>query len=1053
MIMKKKNVFLVIFLLVTHVVVLAQNAITVSGVVSEANGQPLPGATVLVKGTSIGTQTDIDGNYVLDNVPTDGTLVFSYIGFTTQESEVNNQNTINVSLQEDTQRLDEVVIVGYGEQKRSDITGAVVSVKSEEIVKLPTLTAVQSIQGKVAGVNIVANDAPGATPTVIVRGVGTALAGREPFYVVDGQPLQDIRSINPADIESIEFLKGASYANIYGIRAANGVILVTTKKGREGKIQFTFDSFFGMRSVLNRVEMANGEQYRQFFNEENAAINGPQLAPNQQYDTDWYDELLQTGTVQSYNFSVSGASEKVNYFLSYNFYDEEGILEDSKYSRGNIRSNNTFRLFDDKVRIIQNLNITYTNENPKDFRVFNDAYRQSPLVPVRYEDGRFGQSFYNQTTGIVGFEAADGESIGRLNSAGNPVGQLFFDDLNLSTTTLQGQITAEADITDYLKATGRFGATQGFVKRNEFDPIRQRWLNADPVRTVAQFEEGRSDADGDGVISTEFANNRFQTRDEEFFRWNLEGFLTFDKSFDQHNVSATLGLSRENFGGREILVAEGFDVFDEPRLRSLGRRTSSFFDNTLDQIFNQSTNLQSYFARAEYDFAEKYFVRAVIRRDGTSDFITGENFFDNFPAFSVGWTLTEENFLKENKVLNFLKVFGGWGQLGNANVPINVQQVLTNGTSTGPNQNTNYVFGPTQELIFGAAFGSPVFPLQWEVTEEFEAGFDFAMLDRKLSGTFTYYDRNNTNAIINVQNTLNSAAEGDFLAQAAEVSNSGVEVLVNWRDRVSEDFSYNVGVNFSTNRNRVENVVPGFDGEVGGSLANGQITKRLQEGQPLFAWWLLEADGVWQNQEEIDNNPSVGNARPGHLRYVDQNDDGVIDDRDKRFFDSYLPTFNYGITIGAQYKNFDFSLDGFGVGGNKVYNGLANTRLQSVNISEEVFNNRWTGEGSTNSAPGADRDALASSFWLEDGDFFRINNITIGYTFNQMGFLDRARLYFTAQNPFMFTNYSGFTPELNRSGTDAAGNPEFGNPRFGTGIELDAYPTTRTFIVGLNVQI
>ncbi|UOY05850.1 TonB-dependent receptor [Muricauda sp. SCSIO 64092] len=1047
--MKKKNVFLVIFLLATHVVVFAQNAITVSGVVSEANGQPLPGATVLVKGTSIGTQTDFDGNYVLDNVPSDGTLVFSYIGFTTVESEVNNQNTINVSLQEDTQRLDEVVIVGYGEQKRSDITGAVVSVKAEEIVKIPALTATQSIQGKVAGVNIIASDAPGATPTVVVRGLGTALGGREPFFVVDGQPLQDIRSINPADIESIEFLKGASYANIYGIRAANGVILVTTKKGKKGKIQFNFDSFFGIRSVLNRVEMANGAQYTQFFNEENAAIGGPQLQLNQRYDTDWYDELLQTGSIQSHNFSVSGASDKVNYFLSYNFYDEEGILEGNTFSRGNIRSNNTFHLFDDKFRIIQNLNITYTNENPKSFGAFNTAFRQSPLVPVRYDNGRFGQSFYNQTTGIVGFEAADGESIGRLNSAGNPIGQLFFDDVNQNTTTLQGQITAEVDITKNLKATGRFGATQGFVKRNEFDPIRQRWLNDDPVRTEAQFEEGRADLDGDGIISTEFANNRFTVRDEEFFRWNVEGFLTFDKSFNQHNVSATVGLSRENFGGREIMEAEGFDVFDEPRLRNLNLRTSAFFDNTVTQEFNQSTNLQSYFARAEYDYAEKYFVRAVIRRDGTSDFIDGKNFFDNFPAFSVGWTLTEEDFLKDNELVDFLKIFGGWGQLGNANVPINVQQIRTDPDSG----NQNYVFGPTQDLIFGASFGSPVFPLQWEVTEEWEAGFDFAMLDRKLSGTLTYYDRVNTNAILNVQPLLNSVAEDDFNAQAAEVSNSGVEVLVNWRDQIGPDFSYNVGVNFSTNRNRVENVETAFDGEVGGSLNNGQITKRLQEGQPIFAWWLLEADGVWQNQEEIDNNPSVGNARPGHLRYVDQNDDGVIDDRDKRFFDNYLPTFNYGITIGAQYKNFDFSLDGFGVGGNKVYNGLANTRLQSVNISEEVFNSRWTGEGSTNTAPGADRDALASSFWLEDGDFFRINNITIGYTFNQMGFLDRARLYFTAQNPFMFTNYSGFTPELNQSGTDAAGNPTFGNPRFGTGIELNAYPTTRTFILGLNVQI
>ncbi|WP_250149111.1 TonB-dependent receptor [Flagellimonas sp. 389] len=1037
-----KSVLLLISFLMLPVVFFAQDNMTVSGTVLDNTGQPLPGANVIVKGTTNGVQTDFDGNYVLDDIPSDGVLVFSYIGFSSQEVSVSGQSTINVSLEEDSQLLDEVVVVGYGSQKRASITGAVVSVKAEEIAKQPALTAAQAIQGKVAGVNIVANDAPGATPTVIVRGLGTAQAGREPFYVVDGQPLQDIRSINPTDIESIEFLKGASYANIYGIRAANGVILITTKKGKKGKVSFNFDTFYGMRSVLNQVEMANGAQYTQYFNEESAALGGFQLQSSQRYNTDWYDELLQTGSLTSNNFSVSGATESVDYFMSYNYYEEEGILPDNKYSRGSIRTNNTFRLFDNKVRITPNLNLTYTNESPKPFGAFNGAYRQSPLVPVFYDNGRFGQPFVNQDTGVVGFEANEGESVGRLINTGNPVAQAFFNDENINTTTIQGQIAAEVDITKNLTATGRFGATQFFSKRNVYEPRREIWLNADPRRTIEEFEAGRV-PDDEGFVSTEFANNRFNVRDREFFRWNLEGFLTYTESFGKHNLSATAGLSRENFGGREEVTVEAFDVFEEPRLRSVGDRASSLFENTADQEFNQSTNLQSYFARVEYDFAEKYFVRGVIRRDGTSDFITGENFFDNFPAVSVGWTISEENFLKDNNTLDFLKVFAGWGQLGNANVPINVQQILSNGSSSGANTNTNYVFGPTQELIFGAAFGSPVFPLQWEVTEEVEAGLDFALLDRKLSGTFAYYNRRNTNAIINVQNILNSQAEGNFLAQAAEVSNTGVEVLVNWKDQISDDFSYNVSVNFSTNKNRVENVVEGFDGETGGGLANGQITKRLEDGQPIFAWWLFEADGVWQTQEEIDNNPAFGDPLPGHLRYKDQNDDGVIDDRDKKFFGSYIPTFNYGVSIGANYKQFDFSIDGFGVGGNKIYNGLANTRLGGENITLETFNNRWTGEGSTNSAPGAERDAFASSYWLEDGDFFRINNITLGYTIQGLGFLNRARIYVTAQNPFMFTNYSGFTPEINRNGV----------PREEAGIELSAYPTTRTFIMGLNVQI
>lgn len=1009
----------------------------------DADNQPLPGANILVEGTNRYAVTDFDGNFSIE-ASSGEVLQISYVGFRTRNVTIGNEQTLTVMLEEDTSELDEVVVVGYGVQKKSDITGAVASVKAEDIVKQPALTAVQSIQGKVAGVNIVSSDAPGSTPTVMVRGIGTAEGGREPFYVVDGQPTQDIRSINPSDIESIDFLKGASYANIYGIRAANGVILITTKKGKKGKAKINVDSFYGVRSTLNRVDMANAGQYITYFNEESASLGGFMLSEDQQFNTDWYDELLQLGSISSNSLSISGAGEAIDYFFSYNFYEEEGILKDNKYSRGTIRNNNTYHLFDDKFRITQNINITYTNEAPKPFSAFNNAYRQSPLVPVYYDNGRFGQSFVNQTTGVVGYRSQAGESVGRLYPHGNPVADVYYQDQDINTTTLQGQITAELDITDKITATGRFGATKFYSKNNNYNPIRERWLNADPRRTLEQFEAGRLPDEEDGTISTEFANNSYRVIDEEFFRWNLEGFVTYNDSFDKHNLSATLGLSRENYGGREKMEALAYDVYEEKRLRSLGRRTSAFFDNTVEQEFNQSTNLQSYFARVEYDFDKKYFVRAVLRRDGTSDFITGDNYFENFPAVSLGWTISKESFLEKVSFLNHLKLFAGWGKLGNANVPINIQQIKTNAGSG----NQNYVFGPTQSLIFGSSFGSPVVPLRWEVTEEWEAGFDFELFDRRLTGTLDYYNRKNTNTIVLVKNILNSAAEDDFRAHAAEVTNTGFEALLSWRDNISDDFSYNLSVNFSTNKNRVQNVPTGYDGATGGSLSNGQITKRLKDGEPLFAWWMYEADGIWQNQEEIDNNPSVGGAAPGHLRYKDQNGDGVIDDRDKKYFGSYIPTFNYGVNIGIQYKKFDLSIDGFGLGGNKVYNGLANTRLGGENVTAETFKNRWTGEGSTNSHPGAYRDALPSSYWLEDGDFFRINNITVGYAFEDLSFFNRVRFYVTAQNPFMFTRYSGFTPELNRSGDN-----EYGNPVGTTGMELSAYPTTRTFIFGVNLQL
>ncbi|WP_031426617.1 SusC/RagA family TonB-linked outer membrane protein [Flavimarina sp. Hel_I_48] len=1039
--MKTKLQF-IFFLMMFTSLAWAQGDKTITGTVTDDTGGPLPGVNIVIQGTTTGTQTDFDGNYSL-NASSGDVLTYSYLGFETKEVPVADQSEINVGMVSAASDLDEVVVVGYGSQKRSDITGAVVSVKSEEISKQPATSALQSVQGKVAGVNIVSNDSPGSSPTVIMRGLGTSEGGRDPFYVVDGQPVSDIRSISPNDIESIDFLKGASYANIYGIRAANGVILVTTKKGKKGAPVFRLESYYGARSILNKVDMANGAQYRQYFNEASAATGSFQLAPNQAYDTDWYDELLQVGNINNNSFSVSGAGDNIDYFLSYNLYQEEGILQDATYRRGTIRNNNTYHMFDDKFRIISNLNITYTKERPKPFGAFSQAYSQSPLVPVYYDNGLFGQSFVNQTTGVVGYQVGPGETLGRLNQAGNPVASVFFADEDINTTTLQGQLSAELDLTDDLMLTTRFGATKFYSKRHDFNDIRAQWLNGDPSRTAAFFDEQRTDPDGDGEVSTQYANNRYEVQSVESFRWNLESFLTYTKTFDKHDISATLGLSRENFGGGERITALAYDVYNQKRLRSFGYRTDRIFDDSVDQTTGdefQSTNLQSYFGRVEYNYDSKYYVRGVLRRDGTSDFATGDgNYFDYFPAVSLGWTMSNEAFMENTDWLSNLKFFAGWGKLGNANVPFNVQSIVAEAGSG----NTNYVFGPSQGLNLGAALGSPAFPISWEVTEEWEFGFDFGLFNSKLSGTIDYYDRTNTNAILEVRPLLNSEYSNNFFDEAAEITNSGFEFLVNWRDQIGQDFSYNVGFNLSTNKNRVQNVKPAYDGAIGGDLSNGQITKRLQGGQPIFAWWLLESDGVWESQEQIDDNASIGNAAAGHLRYVDQNNDGVIDDRDKKFYGNYIPTFNYGINIGVNYKNIDFSVDGFGVGGNKVYNGLANTRLGVENIPVDLFNGRWTPDNTSASKPGSNRDALASSYWLEDGDYFRLNNVTLGYTFEDFSVISKARLYVTLQNPFMITNYSGFTPELNQDG----------NPQGTTGVELSAYPTTRTFIFGANFQL
>ncbi|WP_342155351.1 SusC/RagA family TonB-linked outer membrane protein [Joostella sp. CR20] len=1010
---------------------------TISGVVTDDQNMPLPGATVLIKGTTNGTQTDFDGNYSIEAA--DGEiLIFSYVGMDTKEVTVGSSNTINVSLTVSTNQLDEVVVVGYGTQKRSDLTGAIVSAKAEEIAEQPALNAMQSLQGKVAGVNIINSDAPGTDPKVVIRGVGTASAGSSPLYVVDGIMVSNIQNISPSDIASVDIMKDASSAAIYGSDAANGVVLITTKSGKAGKSSIKVESFYGAKSVLNPVEMANGQEYITYFNEKQTSTGGAyQLSSNQLNNTDWYDELIGTAFSNNNNVSVSGGAENVDYFFSVNNYNEDGLLKDQRYNRTTIRTNNTFKLFDGKLKLTPNVNLSFTNENPKGYSVFNDAYRQSPLVPVYYESGQYGQSFVNQTTGLVTYQGAPGETIGRLNSIGNPVANAFYDNQKIQTTNIQGLFKAEFDVTDWLKLSSRFGATKYYYKKRVFNDVKGSWLASDPTRTASQFEDLKEN----NPTSLTYVNNELSYENREEFRYNWDTFLTIDKSFDKHNFNMLLGLTRDLRNDTYRSYVKGYDVPSQEQYWNIDM-ASSDYDKVAEQGYSNIRTKLSYFGRLQYNFDNKYFITANFRRDGDSFFKENEEYWGNFPSFSAGWVISREEFMS-NSGIDFLKIRGGYGKLGNANVP----QLNTSTVSTSPGSSTNnYVFGPNQALIFGSSFGTPVTELTWEKTNEVFAGIDISILDSRLSANFDYYNRTTENAIMNVKPLLNSAFQASYYDHGGKVNNEGFEIALNWQDEVTEDFSYSIGVNYGYNKNVLQDVKPAYDGNTGGSLANGQITKRLEEGQPLYAWWMYETEGVWQTQDEIDNNASLESAKPGYLRYKDQNEDGVIDDRDKVFLGSYLPKFNYGINLGLNYKRFDFNLDAFGVGGNKVYNGLKGVRIDGgENITKEVYDNRWTGAGSTNTHPGADRDAVASSYYLEDGDYLRINNISIGYTLSEdaVPYFTKLRIYATAQNPFLFTKYTGFTPELLQSGA----------PNETAGIELSAYPNVKTFILGVNIEL
>lgn len=1004
----------------------------IKGKVLDESGLALPGVTINNVTSGSNSISDLDGNFAIGAKDGDQ-LTFSYIGYVVQI--VAASQGMSVSLQPSSTDLSEVVVVGYGTQKRSDLTSAISTIKSDQITKQPAYNALQSLQGKAAGVNIIANDAPGATPTIIVRGLGTAEAGRTPMYVVDGVITGSIANLNPNDIETFDIMKDLASAAIYGSNAANGVVFITTKKGKQGKTQIKINSFYGAKSMLNPVKMANSSQFVTFYNEAMAARgNADRLSANQPYDTDWYDAITGTSFSQSNDISFSGGNENATYFFSFNNYSEDGLLEGHNVDRNTIRSSNTLKALDGKLKISQNFSAAFTGSTPKPYGAFTEAYKQAPVVPVYYPDGRYGMPFWNKTTGLVDYVIGAGETGGKLNAIGNPVASVNYQNEKNKMMELQGLVQADYTITDWLVATTRFGGTKSYSKKRIFNDVRGRWLTADPNRTSAQFDASQTAAPN----STEFVNNSLTYEDVESFRYNWDTYLTFNKSFEKHNFNAVVGLTKERRNDIYNSKITGYNVPTQENYWNINMGSTAP-TRIAEQYFNTPINVLSYFGRVQYNFDEKYYISGTIRRDGNSNFKESEEYWGTFPSVSAGWVLTNESFLSEIKNLDFLKIRASYAEVGNANVPFNQTSVAIGSGST----NTNYVFGPNQDLIFGGAPTTIARRLKWEVTKEYDLGVDFEMMNRRLTGTLDYYNRLNTNAVLRVKTIDNSAESGEFNDHGGKIRNEGYEISLNWRDKIGEDFTYSIGGNFSRNINTVENVKQAYDGYTGGSLGDGQITKRLTDGQPIYSWWLLEANGVWQTQAEIDANPHVGGAAPGHLRYVDQNGDGIIDDRDKKNFGSYIPKFSYGINLSVAYKNFDLSVDGFGAGGNKIYNGLKGKRIDAgENIAADTFNGRWTGPGTSNKNPGASRDALSSSYFLEKGDYFRMNNITLGYTFKDAFGMSRLRLYGTAQNPFLITKYSGFTPELNGSG----------DPQETAGIEVDAYPNIKTFIFGINIE-
>ena len=975
----------------------AQNDKNVTGKVTDNKGESIPGASVKIKNTTTGIATDIEGKFSL-NVPNDAILIVTSVGYDDQEVNINGRSEVTIVMKTNTKELQEVVVVGYGTQRKVDITGATASVKGEELVKQPVLTATQAIQGKVAGVQIINSGQPGSSPVIRIRGTSTALAGTATLFVVDGVLTDDITNINTADIVNLDVLKDASSTAIYGSRGANGVIIITTKRGVIGDLKVNYTMNAGMRSATNLVKMANADEYANYV----SVASGNIIAAGA-ISTDWYGQILRNSWQQNHNLSLSGGSEKSTYFLSAGYLTDEGIVIGNKYNRYTVRANNDFKLTNKiKVGIISSYT-TSTNQNVNLGGAYNDSYRAAPIIQSLV-NGRYGNTSVYQ-------------------NVGNPILDIQNGDDKTLDNRLIGTFYAEYKPVEWL--TFRSGMGADWVNQNQ--RVYGKQFNNDTTTFITPGGNQRN------------PNSTLSNYSAKIFHWTWDNTVTFSKTFDKHSLTILAGTTAEQYT-TSYFRAFRKDVPADPNLWYIG--TGNANTSTNDGGGDKWAR-NSYIGRLNYNYNDKYLLTATIRADGSSRFPAG-NRWGYFPSFGAGWIISNENFMQSQSVFETLKLRASWGKVGNDRIPSDAYTVTVT-----PNLAYPYSGGTATP---GSAITEIKDPnLKWETTTETDFGIEFSALKGKLTGELGYYNKIARDLLINVKvPSVTGDADGQVLTNAASIQNVGFEGTLRWRGKINEAISYYVGGNITMNDNQVIGLNGGQPILDGGIGANQQYTTRTDNGQPVGSFYVLKVLGVFQNDGEIGGYKSASGqviqpfANAGDFRYQDTNGDGKIDDNDRIFVGSYQPKAYYGINMGISYKGLDVSLDVIGNTGNQVYNGKKAFR-QGIqdNIESALAYTRWTPSNGSQTEPAANGGNLpASTYFIESGSFIRLNNVTIGYTLPKLLpeklKINNIRVFVTAQNAFTYKKYTGFTPEL-------PGNPT------SSGIELNAYPTTKTFAVGLNV--
>jgi len=997
----KKKITLLLLLLVSFFA--TAQTIEVRGVVKDANtGDLLPGVSIVIKGTTVGAETDFDGLYSLSKVEKGATLVFNYLGYAQKEVVV-SQQTINVSLEEAAESLDEIVIIGYGSQKRKDVTGAVSVVGEKTLEALKPIDAALALQGTTSGVTVnLSSGAPGAKANILIRGVSSN-SNNNPFVIVDGYE-GDLNSVNPSDIESITVLKDAQAA-IYGIRGANGVVLVTTKIGKKNKVPTVkYDTYSGIQQTTRKLDYLNATEYALVLNEAYAASGQSQPFTDISAlgkGSDWQDQLFNDAIIMNHNISLSGGGENFKYFISASRTEQEGIIakEKSNFIRNNIKLNLGIDL-NEKLNFSLNANYFTSESQGFDGSLLFNGLNYAPTFGLDEDD----------TNNFLGIEVVNPLSL-LNNTFGENNGNGIEGNFKLLYKPIEG-----------LSITSRLGFKIFNEKQRSFTPIQE--YGSSKVYNQTQSSVYQFKATSTRVV------------------W--ETFATYAKTFaDDHNTTFTLGTSVQNdlFDG---IYATGFDVPNNSYAFADISLTNSQSEQRSINTGNGDKRLTSFFGRVQYDYKGKYLFSGIFRRDGSSAFIK-ELRIDNFWALTTGWKISDEDFLKDSDVINFLKLRASYGGLGNE-VGNNIYRSLLTGEG-------EYVFGGT--LVDGTSQGVLPNPLaQWETAEKLDIGLDINFFNDKISIVADYFEETRNDLLITnfpTSGLLGSAAPGggNPTVNAGTSKNTGGELAINYKAYSSEDASLNLSYNVTYVKNEVTEVLNGNFLE-GGSFAIGNpAPSRMEVGQPIGYFLGLQTDGIFQTQAEVNAHPSqVGlgatNTSPGDIRYKDMNQDGVINFDDRVNIGNPQADFYMGFNISATYKNWDFATYLYAEVGKDMVRNFERF-LPNVN-KPAYYLDRWTGAGTSNSVPRLTNDAtnnkLFSDFFVEDASFLRLQNIQIGYSFTQdvldkVG-LSKFRLYTSINNLVTLTKYTGFDPTINGGA-------------IGAGIDYGTYPSPRQFLLGLNV--